>query len=35
MTRAIDTRPTIAVDAGSLGTILLTKPRKLPEVARR
>jgi type IV secretory pathway VirB10-like protein len=35
LSRAIDTRPTIEVDAGSLCTVLLTKPLKLPEVARR
>jgi type IV secretory pathway VirB10-like protein len=35
LTRTIDTRPTIEVDAGSLCTVLLTKPLKLPEVARR
>jgi type IV secretory pathway VirB10-like protein len=33
--RAIDTRPTIEVDAGTLCEVLLTKPLHLPVVARR
>jgi type IV secretory pathway VirB10-like protein len=35
LTRAIDTRPTIEVDAGSLCQVLLLKPLHLPAVARR
>jgi hypothetical protein len=33
--RAIDTRPTIEVDAGMLCEVLLTKPLYLPVVAGR
>jgi len=33
--RAIDTRPTIEVDAGTLCQVLLTKPLHLPVVAQR
>jgi hypothetical protein len=33
--RAIDTRLTIEVDAGTLCQVLLTKPRHLPAVVRR
>jgi type IV secretory pathway VirB10-like protein len=35
LNRAIDTRPTIEVDAGTLCHVLLTKPLHLPAVARR
>jgi hypothetical protein len=33
VSRAIDTRPTLEVDEGSLGPVRLTKLLKLPEVA--
>jgi hypothetical protein len=33
--RAIDPRPTIEVDAGTLYEVLLTKPLHLPVVAQR
>lgn len=35
LNRAIDTRPTIEVDAGSLCQVLLLKPLRLPAVAQR
>jgi type IV secretory pathway VirB10-like protein len=33
--KAIDTRPTIEVEAGTLCQVLLTKPLRLPAIAQR